>query len=614
MNGSVFINKEESDFAKVILRYSTRFINTPSEKVDDEINNILREIGQRYKAEFSWVFLFNVNRDRLYCSHEWTASGNNLLSRKGMSDFGEFKWLMERIKGNRIVEIGSLDDIPDDAFKEKEYFQKFNCESLIFVPLTYENNVIGFMGISLASSARSWTPEQIDLLVIICVIVASLILKGRKEKALQNEIKKLVSLKSALKDSMTKYRKLTQSIRDAIVLVDSNERIVNWNNAAVRIFGYSYNEAVGKKLHELVASPQLLNKAEDSFRKFVLTASKRTIGGNTEITAVRKDGSRFVAEISISTLKLKGDTHVVGVVRDVTERSEIHKKMLAAMKTAEEAMEAAEAANKAKSQFLANMSHEIRTPLNGIIGFLDLLSKTPLDELQDDYVKEMRIAASSLMGQINDLLDFSKIEVDRLKLEYINFCPRKAIEEIASLFTPRAYSKGIEIHALIDSRIPDTVKGDPGRLKQVIANLISNAVKFTPKGEVLITAELASETEEETAISFKVTDTGIGITEEDKQNLFSPIHSGRRIDNQKIRRHRARPHHLPKNRQDDGRGDHRRKREGQRFFVSVRDPFSKGKRCKEAYYHPGSRAGNPGSRQQQHKQNDRPHLSGRSGV
>jgi transcriptional regulator with GAF, ATPase, and Fis domain len=158
--GDVFINKEESNFEKVILRYSTRFINTPSDKVDDEINNILREIGQRYDAEFSWVFLFDGNQDRLCCSHEWTANGKNLLKRKGMSDFGEFQWLMKKIKENRIVEIGSLDDIPDEAFKEKEYFQKLDCESLIFVPLTYENNVIGFMGISLAGCKKSWTPEQ----------------------------------------------------------------------------------------------------------------------------------------------------------------------------------------------------------------------------------------------------------------------------------------------------------------------------------------------------------------------------------------------------------------------------------------------------------------------
>jgi len=508
--------KKKDELEKISINFSTRFINTPSEKIDDEINNILGEIGQLYDAEFSWVFLYNEDHSKLHCKYEWAAGGEATLIKSRANNFNEFKWLIKEIKNNKIIEITNLDEIPEEGIEEKAYFQQLGCKSLIFTPLTYENNVLGFIGLNTVNYEKKWTSEQIYLLKITCVIFASLITKYKTDRVLQSEIDKLVRLKSALKDSMTKYRKLTQSIHDAIILVDSNERIVNWNNAAKRIFGYSYHEVAGKKLHQLIALPELVDRAEDAFKRFIYTGSKRTIGRTTEINAVRKDGTRFIAEISITTLKLKGETHVVGVVRDITERKEAQEKIMDAMKNAEDA-------NIAKSQFLANMSHEIRTPMNGIIGFLDLLSKTSLDSQQEDYIKEMRIASDSLMGQINDLLDFSKIEADRFELEQIEFDLRKAIEEVASLFSPRAYSKGIEIHAMIDNLIPASLIGDPERLKQIIGNLVSNAVKFTNKGEIVITAKMISQTDKIINVAFKVTDTGIGISENDKQKLFEPF-------------------------------------------------------------------------------------------
>ena len=320
----------------------------------------------------------------------------------------------------------------------------------------------------------------------------------------------------SLEDSEAKYKAMIANIQDVIAIVDKNGTITYKSPNIYRLFGWKPEELIGRPYLTLV-HPDDKERVRNEIG-ILLNNEKQT--ATLELRYLCRDGNYI--EIVLKANALMSNEDINGILlnyHDITEKNRVEWELI-------NAKEAAEAANKAKSQFLANMSHEIRTPLNGIIGFLDLLSKTPLDELQDDYVKEMRIASSSLMGQINDLLDFSKIEAEKLELEHIDFCPQKAIEEIASLFTPRAYSKGIEIHALIDGRIPDTVKGDPGRLKQVIANLISNAVKFTPKGEVLITAELASETEEEAAIFFKVTDTGIGITEEDKQNLFSPFIQG----------------------------------------------------------------------------------------
>jgi CheY-like chemotaxis protein len=188
-----------------------------------------------------------------------------------------------------------------------------------------------------------------------------------------------------------------------------------------------------------------------------------------------------------------------------------------------EAMDAAEEANRAKSQFLANISHEVRTPLNGIIGFLDLLSKTPLDSVQKDYVKEINNSSELLLNLINDLLDFSKIEAKKIELEKIDFNLRKAMEEVISMFALKTYSKGVELYALIDNAVPDFVNGDPGKLKQIMVNLISNAVKFTGNGRVTVTIKPVSQTADKLTLLFQVMDTGIGIAENEIQKLFEPF-------------------------------------------------------------------------------------------
>jgi len=188
-----------------------------------------------------------------------------------------------------------------------------------------------------------------------------------------------------------------------------------------------------------------------------------------------------------------------------------------------QAKETAELANHSKSLFLANMSHEIRTPMNGIIGFLDLLKETDLSTEQRDYVQEAHSASEVLLYLINDILDFSKIEAGKLRMDEIEFSIRNAVEDAVSLQAPRAREKGLELHTLIKSNVPEALIGDPGRLRQIMNNLLSNAVKFTSYGEILVTVELQYETSDRVKVFFEVSDTGIGIAEEDIYKLFKPF-------------------------------------------------------------------------------------------
>ena len=335
-------------------------------------------------------------------------------------------------------------------------------------------------------------------------------------------------LSQKLQTSQTKTRAIVDSILDAIIVIDSKGIISETNPAVLDIFGYTPEEMIGKNVSSLM-SDDLAKGHDKHLTNYIDTGGQGYVGKVRTLEAKRKDGSFFPIELSINEARIQDSIIFTGVVRDITQRIESENELA-------EAHEKALLSTRMKSEFLANMSHEIRTPMNGVIGMSTLLLDTDLNPAQKDLTNTVLNSAESLLRIINDILDVSKIEAGKLTINNSMFNLLDVIEGVIDLLGEQAYGKNIELAYFISQDVPDTLNSDPIRIRQILINLINNAIKFTNSGYVVlvVTAPEKDETNNKVKLSFEVHDSGSGIPEEAQETLFKAF---TQVDGSSTREH-----------------------------------------------------------------------------
>lgn len=340
-------------------------------------------------------------------------------------------------------------------------------------------------------------------------------------------------------DFERRFRSIFDSASTGLLLVEQAGTVSLANRQLDRLFGYAPGALIGQPVE--ILTPQLIREQHVSLRDaYFASPTPRYMGEGRDLMGVRKDGSTFPLEIGLCPIQVNDSVCVLASVIDLTERKRSERDLIAAR-------DEAQAANRAKSQFLANMSHEIRTPMNAVIGLTEVVLRTDLEVSQRDHLRTVLDSAESLLSIINDILDFSKIEAGKLDVEEVPFDLHNTVSDTLRGQAVRADFKGLELACFIDPALPVRLLGDHVRLRQVLTNLVSNAIKFTEDGEVVVRVgfaatppgvesaagsasfRAAADTDGAAAtgncvvVHFSVTDTGIGISSDHAARIFEPF-------------------------------------------------------------------------------------------
>ncbi len=622
--------QQQSQKDSLLRSISQQFLN---QDIDTAINFTLQALGEFTNSDRSYVIRYSECQQLLWMSYEWQDNGIRSL----IADFQEvplevYPWFSQQLLNGQPVKVDCLTDLPTEAAAERAEMTSDNTKSMLIVPMIATDKAVGYLGLDVLRSTKVWTQEDVNLLKLVGEFIAIAQAQRQAETALQ--------------ESQARLAGILDNANEAIISVDEKQRITLFNHGAEQTFGYTASEVLGQPF-ELLLPTRFAEIHHQHMSDFGQTPeTSRKMGGRRPVFGRRQDGSEFMAEVSISKLKLGGRTIFTAVVRDITERKQaeaalcrgnallkaqqeaapdgilvvdenrkivsynqrfcelwqIPKQLiesgsdlfeirtagrklldwlLSQLKEAQEfrskveylyqhsreisrdeillqdgrifdlysapvessqgdyygkiwffrdisdrkqaeselyrAKEAAEAANRAKSEFLASMSHELRTPLNAILGFTQVMKRdSALSSEQQQNLGIISRSGEHLLELINDILEMSKIEAGRTTINENSFDIYRLLDSLEEMLHLKADAKGLQLIFERTPDVPQYVKTDEGKLRQVLINLVGNAIKFTEEGGVI----LRGKTINHQHLLFEIEDTGPGIASQEIDKLF----------------------------------------------------------------------------------------------